>query len=145
MAANHLLDSLISSHHSAPVRVISIWLPVNSKSTDPMFDPCLEHFQMLSPSFVKQIPVRSNLQLQLLSHIRQIWLPFDSKSTDLRSVHPSLLTAVHSSVFSSDCHCRYQNHDTVHVDILGFNEQPPQNFSMPTDVQLSARDYRSML
>ncbi len=39
-------------------------------------------FRMLSPSSVKQIPVRSSLQLQLLSRISQIWLPVDSKSTD---------------------------------------------------------------
>ncbi len=39
-------------------------------------------FRMLSPSSVKQIPVRYSLQLQLLSRISQIWLPADSKSTD---------------------------------------------------------------
>ncbi len=37
---------------------------------------------MLSPSSVKQIPVESSLQLQLLSRIGQIWLPVDSKSTE---------------------------------------------------------------
>ncbi len=45
---------------------------------------------MLSPSFVKQIPVRSSLQLQLqllsrISQIGQIWLPVNSKSTDIYS------------------------------------------------------------
>ncbi len=38
---------------------------------------------MLSPSSVKQIPVRSSLQLQLLSRMSQIWLPVDSKSRDI--------------------------------------------------------------
>ncbi len=38
---------------------------------------------MLSPSSVKQIPVRSSLQLQLLSRVSQIRLPVDSKSTDM--------------------------------------------------------------
>ncbi len=37
---------------------------------------------MLSSTSVKQIPVRSGLQLQLLSRMSQIWLPVDSKSTD---------------------------------------------------------------
>ncbi len=40
-------------------------------------------FSMLSPSSVKQILVRSSLQLELLSRISHIWLPVDSKSTDL--------------------------------------------------------------
>ena len=39
-------------------------------------------FRMLSPSSVKQILVRSGLQLQLISRTSQTWLPVDSKSTD---------------------------------------------------------------
>ncbi len=48
----------------------------------PLLGTLSDLFRMLSPSSVKQIPVRSSLQLQLLSRISQIWLPVDSKSTD---------------------------------------------------------------
>ena len=48
---------------------------------------------MLSPSSVKQIPVRSSLQHQLFSRISQIWLPVDSKSTDPQTALKNLLGA----------------------------------------------------
>ncbi len=48
----------------------------------PLLGTLSDLFRMLSPSSVKQIPVRSSLQLQLLSRISQIWLPVDSKSRE---------------------------------------------------------------
>ncbi len=49
---------------------------------------------MFSPISVKQIPLRSSLQLQLLRRIRQSWLPVNSTSTDPQIV---LVTATISS------------------------------------------------
>ncbi len=55
--------------------------------SDSTFDTS-ELSRMLSPSSVKQIPVRSSLQQQPLSRIGQIWLPVDSKSTGSDTSQP---------------------------------------------------------
>ncbi len=57
---------------------------IGNSHVRPLLGTLSDLFRMLSPSSVKQIPVRSSLQLQLLSRISQIWLPVDSKSTDPR-------------------------------------------------------------
>ncbi len=56
-----------------------------------------KHPRASASSSVKQIPVRSSLQLQLLSCISQIWLPVDSKSTEIHrsaALSPSCIHAI---------------------------------------------------
>ncbi len=51
----------------------------------PRLTPAWDTFGFISnvvTNFCKQIPVRSSLQLQLLSRRSQFWLPIDSKYTD---------------------------------------------------------------
>ncbi len=86
----------------------------------PLLGTLSDLFRMLSPSSVKQIPVRSSLQLQLLSRISQIWLPVDSKSTDPRipSVCPQRM---HVSVERNYCNPlgdTASGKDSMHTNIL---------------------------